>query len=192
MFEPDNGHWAAGFLHRDTRHVWCAVLDERVGAWLSLNLDRDGLHLSFEALKGADLADHYRKQGCEVFEIETAPEDRALWPMVLNNCVGFTKAVLGLRTRAFTPHQLRRHLLRTRPKATFAGGLTLPGFGGKKAEPPPVPDEPVNPNDPNYTKLRAFRNRTVGTRGLAGTVRGGSKGLDLSNLQRALKRLTGE
>lgn len=77
--------------------------------------------------------------------------------------------------------------------------LTLPGFGGSSAPPPPAPP-PAPPAAPTMqaaqtSRVRADASRRFRSRaGIGGSVRneGGSQGLSVSDTQRALKSLTGQ
>ena len=112
IFTSDNEHWAAGVLHRSCRHVFCAVQDPRVAdVWQVLDLTiKNGLHVYGVGSTAMDLIYHYTGNGDEVFALTPSPDTRPKFPTVLNNCVGYTKALIGLRSWALTPYQLRNHL----------------------------------------------------------------------------------
>ena len=112
MFEKDNTHWASGLLHKEARHVFCAVPDERAEAMIVHNLTINGLVIANECKLDYDLPQFYRSHGIEVWKVPYQPERRVLLPFLLNSCVGLTKATVGIQSWAVTPQQLRRHLAR--------------------------------------------------------------------------------
>lgn len=94
------------------RHVF-ACLDD--GAYWTMFDPRNGQAVvkSVQA-SGFDLAGHFRNEGYTVVELEQGPPIRA--PMVVNNCVGLTKAVLCIRAPLVqTPYGLFKHLTRKSP-----------------------------------------------------------------------------
>lgn len=111
IFEHNNMHPLSPLLKRGYRHVWCAVIDERAHAWVGHDLRLAGHQTTVLCDVGYPIATHYREQGKEVIEI-TRKDFRAPGPFILNNCVGLTKTVCGIRSLALTPWQLRQHLLR--------------------------------------------------------------------------------
>lgn len=112
VFQSTNRHWLAWLLRRDCRHVWCALQDRRTGSWLGINVTLEGVRVDALAPADFDLAGYYREMGLEVIEVQARPWERQLSPFVLNTCVGMTKQVLGVRSWAVTPHQLRKYLYR--------------------------------------------------------------------------------
>ena len=59
-----------------------------------------------------DLAGRYRAEGFTALEIETRAFPPRT-PLVVSNCVGMAKIVLGIRAPfALTPYRLYRHLVR--------------------------------------------------------------------------------
>lgn len=137
IFERENSHWLAPLLNDGIRHVWCVILD-RHGFWVSHNLNGNGLSVCVEAPGEVDLAEHYMARGLDVHALDVDPSQKHMWPVLVNSCVGYTKTLLGLRTMAFTPHQLRNHILRLTREGTTIGettmrlNLTIPGFGSGK------------------------------------------------------------
>ena len=119
IFETDNKHPWAGLLHPTCRHVWAAVLDERLHAWVGYDLRLTGVEVTVLAAADYDIAAHYRDQGIDVFPVIRKPA-KPFGPLMLNNCVGMTKAVLGLDTFAPTPYKLRRWLQRQEDDTCFA------------------------------------------------------------------------
>jgi len=112
IFGRDNAHWAAGILASDCRHVLCAILDEDANMWITHNLDADGLNVSIEADGSFDLKNYYEIHGFDVYAVDYRPEDISYAPFLMNSCVGYTKALLGLRSWAVTPQQLRTYVRR--------------------------------------------------------------------------------
>lgn len=112
IFGTENKHWAAGILAADCRHVWCSILDPRANMWIGHNLGEDGLTVAVEADGSFDLKTYYETNGFEVYAVDYLPEQISYAPFLMNSCVGYTKALLGLTSRAVTPSQLRKHVQR--------------------------------------------------------------------------------
>ena len=110
IFQNENAHPLGGWLKEGFRHVWCAVLDERAHSWVGHDI-RIGGYVS-TVLSAADfpLAQAYRDRGMTVVPIQRVQQS-VIGPFILNNCVGLTKAICGIRSTAVTPWQLYRHLL---------------------------------------------------------------------------------
>jgi hypothetical protein len=113
IFEHNNLHPFGGMLKRGYRHVWCAVLDTRQHAWVGHDMRLEGYTTTVLCEPGYPLAKHLRDSGAEVIETTRQPQG-TLGPIILNNCVGITKAVCGIRSMAVTPWQLRQHLIKSR------------------------------------------------------------------------------
>lgn len=113
IFESNNLHPFSGLLKRGYRHVWCAVIDERKHAWVAHDLRLDGYFTDVLCAPDYPIAQHLRDQGAEVIAITRKPR-RTPGPFILNNCVGLTKSICGIRSAALTPWQLRQHLIKTR------------------------------------------------------------------------------
>lgn len=81
------------------------------GLWLLVD-GKDGIpavrYLSDEEF---DLAGFYREQGIIVVETEQGKIPPTC-PFLWRNCVGLVKAILCLRSFAFTPYQLYKRLTR--------------------------------------------------------------------------------
>lgn len=112
IFEGDNTHPLSFLLSRGFRHVWCAVIDERRNAWVGHNLKVTGYETNCLAPADYDLAAFYEAEGYTVIRL-TQPRRRVPGWLAVASCVGVTKTVLGIRSRALTPRQLYRHLTRT-------------------------------------------------------------------------------
>lgn len=168
VFDSENMHPLSWLLHKQHRHVWCAYKDDERGHWLIYDW-RLGLPNITCADAGFDLAAHYREQGFEVIEVERGEQDIG-WGIMLNNCVGHTKMLMGIKSWALTPHQLYKHL--TRQRWSFRQLAFVPGGGGgsRPAPPPPPPPPPAPP--PKKAERKQTGNRTVAAnrRGLAQTV----------------------
>lgn len=115
IFEHNNLHPLSGALKLGYRHVWCAVIDESAHAWVAHDLRLEGYSSAVMSAPDYPLAEHLRDQGKEVIEI-TRSRRRPIGPVIMNNCVGLTKAVCGIRSWAVTPWQLRQHLIRQKPQ----------------------------------------------------------------------------
>jgi hypothetical protein len=110
VFSGDNAHPLSWMLRPSCRHVWCAIRDHN-GFWIETNLDLNGINVSVID-RDYDLKMHYQRAGFEAWPIDAQPANRSLAPFILNNCVGLTKALTGIRHYAATPYQLRAHLAR--------------------------------------------------------------------------------
>tara|TARA_R110000822_G_scaffold38746_7_gene107127 strand:+ start:985 stop:1344 length:360 start_codon:yes stop_codon:yes gene_type:complete len=109
VFQQANSHPLSWLLHRDLRHVWCAVIQDDM--WVSYDWRQGMPMMRAEAGADFDLAGHYRDQGYTVIET-TRPDRPVFGPFVLNNCVGHTKLLMGIRSWALTPRQLYKHLMK--------------------------------------------------------------------------------
>lgn len=99
-------HW----LEPGFRHV-CAIT-RRGPYWAKA--DWNGL-VSIEVIGGSpDEVEEYAKSvepGCTVIRRPVELRRPARGVFAVNNCVGFTKQLIGIRSRAITPHQLYKHLV---------------------------------------------------------------------------------
>ena len=113
IFEHNNLHPLGGLLKRDYRHVWCAVIDERAHSWIGHDMRLEGHVTTVLCEPDYPLVQYLRDQGKEVIAI-TRKARRTPGPFILNNCVGLTKSICGIRSSALTPWQLRQHLIKSR------------------------------------------------------------------------------
>lgn len=114
IFCEENDHPLSGALRRGYKHVFCAVP--------SPHDDATSIIVDFTLLSGisilpvdgtvAGVAAHYDEEGLEAFLVPYRPERRSKWPVLLNNCVGLTKNIVGIRSWALTPWQLRCRILK--------------------------------------------------------------------------------
>ena len=112
IFEHENSHPLGWMLTPGYRHVWCVVPDNQSNSWIGFNVGRWGIEILHIAPLDYDIANHYREEGHDVVPVAYDPEAWHRLPLLLNSCVGITKAVLGLNSFALTPLQLHRHLVR--------------------------------------------------------------------------------
>ena len=197
IFEDNNDHPLSFLLKRGYRHVWCAVIDETERYWIGHNLLISGYVSTVQADASCDLAEHYRQQGLDVVEIKL-PYRRAVGPVMSASCVGVVKQVLGLRSAAFTPWQLRRHLKRMESLMRLNHLFTLPGLSSStpKPPPPPAPAQPT-PTARDVQSSRAMtesRARARRRQAIQGSFRtqGGGMGQAVQQYQLASKALTGQ
>ena len=145
IFSRENSHPLSFLLHREFRHVWCALKDTERGVWVSYNWHQGLPILMAECSADYNLMGHYLAQGCTVVPLEQAGEP-IYSPLILNNCVGHTKVVMGIRSHALTPYRLYKHLMKGKTMIQRLKSLFFaPGFGGTKAPAPPPPPEPLPP-----------------------------------------------
>ena len=101
-----DAHWASRFLKEGFNHVWCIL--EREGYWVRYEFNQHYPVVRVECASDFDLAAHYRPQVTAVVELNRrSPRPQAY---LLNNCVGHTKLLCGIRSRAWTPWQLYKDL----------------------------------------------------------------------------------
>lgn len=114
VFTGELAHWLAPLLHPERRHCFAVIpAPSMTGTSVIVNLTMKGLVLWHADGEPEDLAPGYEAQGLEVVRVPYRPAERQLLPTVLNNCVGLTKQVIGIRSWALTPDQLYRHIRRT-------------------------------------------------------------------------------
>ena len=132
IFEHENSHWLSWILQPGYRHVWCVIPDNQSNSWIGIHLGRFGIEVLHIATLDFDVAAHYREEGADVVPVAYDPEAWHRLPMVMNSCVGLTKAVLGLNTFALTPLQLYRHLVRKIDHAPQSDSPRLWRWGQKE------------------------------------------------------------
>lgn len=107
VFHGHGNHWASRFLKPDFRHVFVAFANDPY--WIRVD-GMSGIPVA-EVVGGTshDLAGFYRNQGFHVIETEQATGISG--PFLIANCVGMTKAILGLNAPfCWTPYQLYKRL----------------------------------------------------------------------------------
>jgi len=201
VFTNENAHWLGRFLRPAYRHVYC-VLPTADGCSTEINLGAKGIQTFTYAGNPAELAVHYRNlpNTSHVELVEYDPIDRHLLPMSLNNCVGLTKQLLGIRSWGVTPYQLHRYIKpkgqRMRINLTLAGGgggsvSALGNFLKKPLVAPPPPTSPsVAPPSPVQSTPRQG-SRRMGAENIRNTYGGRGAGIAASTAQ-ALKSLMGQ
>lgn len=194
VFTDDNHHWLGKFLRRGYRHV--LTISHEGNGWVIY--DWAGGAPQMNVIAGEDIRDWLESFPNEHIEIE-AKQRRPVGPLMLNNCVGHAKLMLGIRCWAVTPWQLYKEMKkRSEMKRDFLNGLfTLPGgglFGGGPSvpappPPPPPPPEPPRKADPAVRQARRDeRKRARMKGGAAGTIQTGPLGTtsQASTTQRTL------
>lgn len=176
VFQDSNAHPLSWMLKRGFRHVWCATRDGDRG-WVSYDWRQGIPSIRIEAAADHDLAAHYRAQGYTVLEIEcgTIPSYK---PLVLNNCVGHVKLVVGVKSWALSPHQLYKHLTKERKPmwSRIKQLVSLPGFSSAPSPqapaPPPPPPEPPKKTDAAVQQARTDEKKRAKLRaGTGGTIK---------------------
>ena len=179
IFSADSDHPRAWMLHPEHRHVFCAI--RQAHAWVVFDWHQ-GLPVVTLADRDCDLAAHYRGEGFTVIHWERAAEPYRC-PILINNCVTAVKVLLGIRSRAVTPHALFRHV--TGADTMWTKVLCLfdvPGFGGGSTPAPPPPPAPLPepPKKADEAVQQARRDELARARlasGAAGTVKTTPQGL---------------
>ena len=101
-------HWLAPLLKDGFRH--CGVAVEAGDYWVFVDPNPDCIRFQVPALKNYDLAGYFKNQGFSVVELNTTGAEVRV-PLVVSNCVGVVKTVLGIRKFSIiTPHQLYKYL----------------------------------------------------------------------------------
>lgn len=145
IFGSGNSHPLAWLLNKRHRHVWCIVADLEHQTWVSYDWAQGLPELRTEAALDYDVKGHYEAHGYDVVVIPEGAREAVQGPLVLNNCVGHVKSVMGIRGFSFFPHQLYRQVTKQRAregqKARRLNMVTAPGFGS--SSPPPMPPMPA-------------------------------------------------
>ena len=109
VFHDHGVHILAPWLKPGFKHVFVALRDGDY--WITIDAKAGVPAIEVVAPGDYDLAKFYREQGFAVIETQQgAAASRS--PLVLANCVGMARAVLGVSTAALTPWQLYKHLRR--------------------------------------------------------------------------------
>jgi hypothetical protein len=175
VFQNNNDHPLSGLLKGGFRHVWCATRDPKRG-WAGYDWRSGCPSLTVLAGPDFDLAVFYRAEGYTVLEIECGTTPSAL-PLTLNNCVGHTKIVMGIRCFALTPYQLYKHFTKERRPMwdRIKHLFRLPGFGGSAPAVPAAPAPPAAPPekaDPAVQQARRDEQKRAKLRaGQGGTIK---------------------
>ena len=131
VFSPENSHPLAFLLNRKRRHVFVCLRTDL--GWVLYDW-RMGLPIVEPcAAREYDLAGFYRDQGLEVLEIETGTHT-GYGPLMMNNCVGHAKLLIGASSFALVPNGLYQHFTRRSSMNRLFDFLRkfsfIPGFGG--------------------------------------------------------------
>lgn len=173
IFGADNSHPLAWLLHKRHRHVWCIIADTEHNTWVSYDWAQGLPELITQAALDFDIKAHYEAHGYDVITIPESERSAVQGPIVLNNCVGHVKSVLGIRSFSLVPHQLYK-LVSKRLKREAEGKrrlnmMSAPGFGGSKPQPlpampayvpPPPPPPPPPPRKPQDVRNKEAEERT--------------------------------
>lgn len=104
-----NSHPLGRFLKQGFGHVWVAIKDKDRNSWLSYDW-REGLpKICAEAPADYDLAGYYKGLGQKVVRV-VVNENYSTPAIIVNNCVGHTKILLGIGGLSLTPWQLFKQL----------------------------------------------------------------------------------
>lgn len=140
VFSPDNSHTFRWLLNRERRHVWCILADHKAGVWVSYNWDQGLPIVRVESSLDFDIAAHYTQQGLTVVSLDHIDRSAVSGPVVLNNCVGHVKSVLGIPGFSMVPNQLFKYIRRAKVLArarSQVSAVTVPGFGSNNKTPAP-------------------------------------------------------
>lgn len=106
VFHGHGDHILAPFLKTGFTHVFCCINDGVY--WIVLD-SRGGVpEIDILALADYDLQKFYEDSGFTVLRIKRGKPTGSL--IVLSNCVGFVKSILGIHCFAVTPWQLYKRL----------------------------------------------------------------------------------
>lgn len=108
--DPVGTHWWARFFKRGYRHVSAACWYDLEQRWVYFNPARNGINIQlFSGEQGWELFGQLMTTSTIALRVRSEFDRRntpAAW-----YCVGAIKALLGIRSRALSPFQLRDHLL---------------------------------------------------------------------------------
>lgn len=112
VFTKENSHWLSGLLQPEFRHVYCVVPSPNGAGHTEVNLTCDGVKvISWGASLDELIPAYYDLPDTTVIlRAGISPDERSLMPAILNNCVGLTKQLIGIRSMSFTPYQLYKDL----------------------------------------------------------------------------------
>ena len=121
VFHGDGHGFWPDFMGRDGfRH--CFVVVPAGGHWIVLDGTAGSLRVEVGLDIGQSAAAYYLRQGLTIIEFDARKRTVLWWPWMFQNCVGCTKAVLGIRAPwVWTPWQLYRHLRRMNIKDNRTG-----------------------------------------------------------------------
>ena len=106
VFHGHGNHILAPLLKTGFKHVFCCVNDGVY--WIVIDGKGGVPEIEILALADYDLKKFYEEAGFTVLDISESNPTRS--PVVLSNCVGLVKAILGIRCFALTPWQLYKRL----------------------------------------------------------------------------------
>jgi len=106
VFHDHGNHVLDPLLKTGFKHVFCCVNDGDY--WISIDGKAGLPDVNVVAKADYDLKSFYENEGFTVVEVDRGKPVRV--PLVLSNCVGSTKAVLGIRGLSVTPYQLYKRL----------------------------------------------------------------------------------
>jgi hypothetical protein len=109
LFSGADEHPLAHWLKPGFRHV-TAVRFERDGYWTCYDWSPSGLHTAPIGGTLDSLIEFYEAAGATIQRRPVSLRRWNNWPLMLNNCVGLTKQILGIPALAVTPHQLSLYL----------------------------------------------------------------------------------
>lgn len=112
VFGNHGGHPLGWLLHRDFKHVFVVVCAGDY--WIKVDARTGVPDVAVVAGADYDLRQFYCEQGYHVVALEQSAGIRG--PLVIANCVGLAKAVLGIEAPfVWSPRQLYRFLIRRQP-----------------------------------------------------------------------------
>ena len=110
VFHGDgSGFWPAFFGRDGFRH--CYVVVPAGDYWILMDGTAGALVIAVVGGTDDSAAAYYKREGMTFIETPIRQRRLLWWPLMLHNCVGATKAVLGVRAPwVWTPYQLYRYL----------------------------------------------------------------------------------
>ena len=120
VFSPENAHPLRWLLNKERRHVWAIMADHAAGVWVSYNWHQGLPIVRVECALDFDIDDHYTDQGLTVVSLAHIERSAVSGPVVLNNCVGHVKSVLGIGGWSMVPNQLFKYVNRAQARAPRA------------------------------------------------------------------------
>jgi hypothetical protein len=113
MFGGESDHPLGFLLKRGFKHCFCAYQTfsfESGHHWVVLDPAKGLPLIHVTAVTREALVEHYEGYGYHVIPMRSPQAIKS--PFAISSCVGFVKAVMGIRSMALTPWQLYKHMKR--------------------------------------------------------------------------------
>lgn len=113
VFHDSDAHPLARILKKGFQHCFVCVLSD--GHWIRINLLGALPEIQVDAQSDYDLVDYFRKMGYTVVETKQRGNRMSkinpfFGTLMVANCVGLVKTVLGIHNYGWTPYSLYKEL----------------------------------------------------------------------------------